>query len=66
MKQADIIKKHMGDDLEIFRLWLFAHDGVTDEAEKLLQTHQILYSTRSELDALLEFLNLRKLPVLDR
>jgi hypothetical protein len=66
LKQAAHVKEHMEDDLEILRLWLFAHDGVTDEAEKLLLKHEILWSTRAELDDLLEFLNLRKLPVLDR
>ncbi|RKZ47180.1 MAG: hypothetical protein DRR00_22415 [Candidatus Parabeggiatoa sp. nov. 3] len=48
--------------LEILRIWLFAHDGVTKKAEKLMLQHGILWSNRADLDALLEIAKLRTLP----
>ena len=49
-------------DLDILRVWLFAYDGVTAEAEALMRQHQILWSNRSDLDALLTLAKLRNLP----
>jgi len=51
-------------ELDIIRLWLFAHDGVTKDAENLMQKHNILWSNRTDLDALLTFAKLRTLPKL--
>jgi len=44
------------------RIWLFAHEGLTKEAEKLAQEQSILWSNRAQLDDLLTYLGLRKLP----
>lgn len=44
-------------------LWLFAHNGVTPEAESLLREHRIYWSTREDLDWLVKHLGLRRLPV---
>ncbi|MCP4691054.1 MAG: hypothetical protein GY859_23600, partial [Desulfobacterales bacterium] len=63
LAQAEIVKEREGEDLETLRLWLFAHDGVTGPAKELMKEHGILWSTRSELDGLLEAARLRKLPV---
>jgi hypothetical protein len=65
LQQAEIVKQRKGDTLRTLRVWLFAHDGVTKQAEALLQQHQVLWSTRADLDALLEHANLRKLPVIE-
>ncbi|MCE7983433.1 MAG: hypothetical protein DYG89_19855 [Caldilinea sp. CFX5] len=46
------------------RMWLFAHEGLTKEAEKLAREQGILWSTRTQLDELLTYLGLRKLPAL--
>jgi len=43
-------------------LWLFAHDGVTPNAEALLREHNIYWSTRADLDCLIQRLGLRRLP----
>jgi len=43
-------------------LWLFAHNGVTQEAEALLKEHQMYWSTRPDLDALIKEVGLRPLP----
>jgi hypothetical protein len=49
--------------MEILRLWLFANDGVTENARNML-LENIILSTRENLDALLKYLNLSKLPEL--
>ncbi len=65
LAQAEIVKEREGEDLETLRLWLFAHDGVTGPARELMKERGILWSTRAELDGLLETARLRKLPALD-
>ncbi len=47
------------------RCWLFAHSGVTGDAERLLAEHGIYWSDRSDLDALIRETGLRPLPKLD-
>lgn len=64
LKQGESVREREGENVRV-RLWLFAHDGVTKEAEALMHKHQILWSTRADLDALLEAVNLRKLPVIE-
>lgn len=54
--------EYIGEGLERVRLWIFANYGVTEEAETLIREHNILWSERSDLDGLLQFVNLRKLP----
>ncbi len=46
------------------RMWLFAHEGLTEEAETFAQAQGILWSDRAQLDDLLTYLGLRKLPSL--
>jgi hypothetical protein len=46
------------------RMWLFAHQGLTREAERLAKQQGILWSNRQQLDELLTYLGLRKLPTL--
>ncbi|MCP4105161.1 MAG: hypothetical protein GY749_06440, partial [Desulfobacteraceae bacterium] len=60
MSQADTIKEDI--DPQIVRMWIFAHDGLTSEAEAFAKEHGILWSSRKEFDKLLEYLGLRKLP----
>ena len=60
LEQAQELNRRKG--LDILRVWLFAHDGVTKKAEALLRQHNILWSTRSDLDALLTLAKLRTLP----
>lgn len=43
-------------------LWLFAYSGVTAEAERLLRKHQVYWSTRADLEVLIQKLGLRRLP----
>lgn len=43
-------------------MWLFAHDGVTSEAEALLRQNRIYWSNRHDLDELIRITGLRALP----
>ena len=52
-------------DLLSTQMWLFAHEGLTDEAEELARAEGIYWSTREQLDGLLQYLDLRTLPNLD-
>ncbi|MCP4691646.1 MAG: hypothetical protein GY859_26605 [Desulfobacterales bacterium] len=65
LEQADVVKEREGEDLETLRLWIFAYDGATGPAMELMKEHGVLWSTRAELDGLLETARLRKLPVLE-
>ena len=47
------------------RMWLFAHAGLTQEAEELARQEGILWSNREQLDDLLTYLGLRTLPILE-
>ncbi|MBV7335230.1 hypothetical protein KFU94_44720 [Chloroflexi bacterium TSY] len=46
-------------------MWLFAHEGLTQEAEAFAQEEGILWSNREQLDGVLRYLDLRSLPELD-
>ena len=48
--------------MQILRLWFFAHDGFTKEAEALMREKGVLWSSRQDLDNLLKFVGLRQLP----
>ena len=59
-KQADAVM----DDMEplCIRMWLFAHDGLTQSAEAYAKEHSIFWSIRKDMDELLIHLGLRQLP----
>lgn len=63
MAQADIVRREKNPKL--IRLWLFAHDGLTPDAEKFAADQDVFWSTRKEFDALLSHAGLRSLPDLD-
>ena len=64
LTQAERVREREGADLESLRVWLFAYDGVTEEAEDLMRQHNILWSNSKDLDALLTLAKLRPLPEL--
>ncbi|MCP4345540.1 MAG: hypothetical protein GY795_08440 [Desulfobacterales bacterium] len=65
LRQAEVVREREGEYLETLRLWIFAHDGVTEKAEKMIHENGILWSARDDLDGLLEAVGLRKLPKFD-
>jgi hypothetical protein len=62
LKKAEIVQLHREADL--VRVWFFGHDGLTKKAEVLMQEKGVFCSTRADLDELLEYVNLRRLPTL--
>jgi hypothetical protein len=62
LKKAEIVQRHREADL--VRVWFFGHDGLTKKAEVLMQEKGVFCSTRADLDELLEYVNLRRLPTL--
>ena len=53
------------DNPLILHKWIFAHEGLTKEAEAFAKDEGIFWSDREQLDALLTYLGLRTLPELE-
>jgi hypothetical protein len=64
IKKGNKVKENMGETLKILRLWFFAYDSFTAEAQALMQDKGILWSDRCDLDALLSHVGLKRLPEL--
>ena len=65
IRQGEIVKEREGEYLETLRLWLFAHNGVTEKAAELMRECGVLWSDGEDLNNLLEMVGLRRLPELD-
>jgi len=64
LRKGEAVKEEAGKGLQILRLWFFAHDGFTGEAEALMKEKDMLWSVREDLDGLLKSVGLRQLPEL--
>jgi AAA+ ATPase superfamily predicted ATPase len=62
LKKAERVTEDIGDELKTLRIWLFAHNGFTEEAEEFMKEKGILWSSRKELNDLLDYVGLRRLP----
>ena len=62
LRKGSLVREAEGEDLQVLRLWFFAHDGFTEEAESLMREKGMLWSTRQDLDNLLKSVGLRQLP----
>ncbi len=60
--KGELLQKKEGPGLRILRLWFFAHDGFTQEAEELMTEKGVLRSNREDLDGLLSHAGLKRLP----
>jgi hypothetical protein len=58
-QQAEAVKTEM--NVVFLKKWIFAYKGLTASAKQFASEHEIFWSTRKELDALLDYLNLRPL-----
>jgi hypothetical protein len=63
LAKADMVKKNL--DADLVRVWFFGYNGFTNKALTLMKEKGVLWSTRDELDELLEYVNLRRLPILE-
>jgi hypothetical protein len=59
LAQAKIVQENI-QPIDL-KKWIFAHNGLTKNAEIFAKENDILWSTRKELDALLKEINLRSL-----
>jgi len=64
IKQKEVVQDREGEDLEHLNLWMFSYAGVTPKAADLMKKKGILWSSKDDLNALLEYVGLRKLPEL--
>lgn len=64
LHKADLAREVEGEGLQILRVWFFAHDGFTEEAEALMREKGMFWSSRQDLDGLLKEVGLRQLPEL--
>jgi len=62
IKKGEWVRKDIGADFA--RVWFFSHDGFTLQAEKFMEKQGVLWSTRADLDGLLDYVKLRQLPKL--
>jgi hypothetical protein len=60
LDKAKMVKKDRQAD--VIRTWFFGHNGFTREAEMFMQEQGMFWSTRADLDALLDHVGLRRLP----
>jgi DNA-binding transcriptional MerR regulator len=60
LDKAEVVQKHC--DADLVRAWFFAYNGFTEETKIFMRDNEVLWSTRTELDELLELVQLRKLP----
>ena len=66
LRKGEAVKEEAGKGLQILRLWFFAHDGFTGEAEALMKEKDMLWSVREDLDGLLKSVGLRCLPNIEQ
>jgi len=64
LQKAELVSEVEGEDLQTLRVWFFAHDGFTEEAEALMRKKGMFWSVRKDLDGLLRHVGLRQLPEL--
>ena len=62
LDKAEIVRKDRNAD--IVRVWFFWHEGFTVEAKTLMKEQGVFWSTREDLDGLLDHVKLRRLPKL--
>ena len=62
LHKEKFVREAEGEGLRMLRLWFFAHDGFTEEAEALMRKKGVFWSTRQDLDNLLKSVGLRQLP----
>jgi hypothetical protein len=62
LDKAQLVK--LDREAEIMRVWFFSFDGFSPKALELMSEHGIYWSTQEDLNGLLDYLKLRRLPAL--
>ncbi|RKZ75794.1 MAG: hypothetical protein DRQ57_06165 [Gammaproteobacteria bacterium] len=58
--KGEWVRQDIGAD--VARAWYFSYDGFTPEAQDFMEEQSVLWSTREDLDGLLDYVKLRRLP----
>ncbi len=64
MSKGDLFRRKEGPGLKTLRIWFFSYSGFTEEAEEFIKENCILWSSKKELNDLLNYAGLRRLPEL--
>jgi len=62
MSKGDLFRRKEGPGLKTLRIWFFSYSGFTQEAEEFIKENGILWSSKKELNDLLNYAGLRRLP----
>ena len=62
MNKGDLFRRKEGPGLKTLRIWFFSYSGFTEEAEEFIKENGILWSSKKELNDLLNYAGLRWLP----
>ncbi len=62
MSKGDLFRRKEGPGLKTLRIWFFSYSGFTEEAEEFIKENCILWSSKKELNDLLNYAGLRRLP----
>ncbi len=62
LDKAEVVKRDR--KATIMRLWFFSYQGFSKSALELMSKHDIFWSTKEDLDDLLDYVKLRRLPEL--
>ena len=61
-KKAEQVRCFRGDGLKTLRIWFFSYSDFTKEAHEFMQENDMLWSSQKELNDLLNYAGLRRLP----
>jgi hypothetical protein len=61
-KKAEQVRCFRGDGLKTLRIWFFSYSDFTIEAQEFMQENAMLWSSKKELNDLLNYAGLRRLP----
>ena len=61
-QKSEQVRSFRGEGLRRLRVWFFSYSGFTAEAERFMKEKNMLWSTKEDLNALLEYSGLRRLP----
>jgi hypothetical protein len=62
MNKGDLFRRKEGPGLKTLRICFFSYSGFTEEAEEFIKENGILWSSKKELNDLLNYAGLRRLP----
>ncbi|MEN8218409.1 MAG: hypothetical protein ABFS56_18975 [Pseudomonadota bacterium] len=60
--KAEVVKQDR--EPELMRIWFFSYEGFAEKVLDFMSEHGVLWSTKDDLDGLLDYVKLRRLPKL--